>query len=110
MSDLHDAIRKINPSIHSISGDTYEDLVCIGGEKPSSDEIEIAIKEIKISKLASRIRQERDTLLQETDFTQLEDAPIPVTKKQAYKEYRQALRDITLQEGFPENVIFPEKP
>lgn len=110
MSDLHDAIRKLNPSIHSISGDTYEDLVCIGGEIPSSDEIEIAIEEIKVYKLASRIRQERAILLQATDFTQLEDAPISAVQKQAYKEYRQALRDITLQEGFPESVVFPEKP
>jgi hypothetical protein len=51
------------------------------------------------------VRYERDRLLQATDWTQCKDIPDEVSDK--YTAYRQALRDITLQEGFPMNVEWP---
>jgi len=57
---------------------------------------------------ADNIRKLRDGLLAGTDWTQLPD--VPESMKQKYIPYRQALRDITLQEGFPETVIWPEIP
>ena len=57
--------------------------------------------------IASSVRQQRDKLLQESDWTQLSDSQID---KKIWKEYRQALRDITLQDGFPHNIVWPEKP
>ena len=53
------------------------------------------------------IRQQRDRLLKECDWTQVADAPVD---QAAWATYRQALRDIPQQEGFPENVVWPEKP
>lgn len=47
----------------------------------------------------------RNLLLAETDFYALRDNTL--TPEMA--EYRQSLRDITLQDGFPENVIWPVK-
>ncbi len=41
------------------------------------------------------IREERNRILIETDWTQLADAPLSEEKKNAWKIYRQALRDIT---------------
>lgn len=38
------------------------------------------------------------------------DYPISDEKKQEIKVYRQALRDIPQQDGFPDNIVFPEKP
>lgn len=35
---------------------------------------------------------------------------LPEEKKQEYRDYRQALLDVTKQEGFPDNVIWPQKP
>jgi hypothetical protein len=54
------------------------------------------------------IRIKRNALLQESDWTQLEDSPMK--GNQAWLDYRQALRDITLQDGFPESVNWPVKP
>jgi len=54
------------------------------------------------------VSQKRQRLLYSTDWTQLPD--VPSEKKQAWAEYRQALRDITSQEGYPFNVIWPTKP
>lgn len=56
---------------------------------------------------AADIRAERNMLLTTSDWTQLPDAPVDQT---AWAFYRQSLRDITDQEGFPTNIIWPEKP
>lgn len=51
-------------------------------------------------------RTQRDALLAETDWWVLPDRT--VTQEQL--DYRQALRDVPSQEGFPENVAWPVKP
>lgn len=53
------------------------------------------------------VRKERNSLLAECDWVVLTDSPIE--NKQAWIEYRQALRDITLQLN-PFEIIFPTKP
>lgn len=55
---------------------------------------------------AEAIRTERDRLITETDWWALSD----VTMTEEQSAYRQALRDITSQVGFPENVNWPTKP
>lgn len=52
------------------------------------------------------IRQERNRLLAETDYLALSDN----TMSAAMTTYRQALRDITNQSGFPTSVTWPTKP
>jgi hypothetical protein len=56
----------------------------------------------------SEVRSRRDYLLKETDWTQLPD--VPEETKLVWAEYRQALRDITEQSGFPYDIVWPEKP
>lgn len=57
--------------------------------------------------MADYVRQERDTRLQETDFYTVLDYPITSENLNLVKEYRQKLRDITLQPGFPFDVVWP---
>ena len=52
-------------------------------------------------------RAERDTLLTASDWTQVADAPVDTT---AWATYRQALRDIPTQSGFPDNITWPQEP
>ena len=54
-----------------------------------------------------QVRASRNALLVESDWTQLKDAPVD---QLAWATYRQALRDITSQKGFPASVIWPDKP
>ena len=56
------------------------------------------------------IRNERNLRLAYTDWTQLPDAPLKAEQKAAYAEYRQALRDIPEQAGFPDAIEWPEEP
>jgi hypothetical protein len=53
------------------------------------------------------VQNKRYKLLVESDWTVLPDAQ---TDKEAWTTYRQVLRDITLQSGYPLNVNWPEKP
>ena len=55
---------------------------------------------------AEEVRQERDQLLQQTDWMANSD----VTMSDDWRTYRQALRDIPSQEGFPNTVTWPTKP
>lgn len=71
---------------------------------------EKAIEDEK-EKLAAAIRAERDRLLTESDYIMLSDYKgVDNATKTAWKQYRQALRDITGQDGFPYNIIYPKKP
>jgi hypothetical protein len=58
--------------------------------------------------LASEVRTKRNRLLAESDWTQLPD--VPEATRTVWAEYRQALRDVPEQAGFPENVVWPTKP
>ena len=57
--------------------------------------------------LAAQVRAERDSLLVASDWTQIADAPVD---QAAWATYRQALRDITNQATFPNEVVWPTKP
>ena len=58
----------------------------------------------------AEIRAKRDRLLAATDWTQVMDAPIDADTRKAFREYRDALRDIPEQESFPANVVWPDMP
>jgi hypothetical protein len=55
----------------------------------------------------NEVRTERNKLLSESDWTQLSDAPVD---KAAWATYRQALRDVPNQTGFPSEITWPDAP
>ena len=59
---------------------------------------------------ATAVRRERDALISGTDYYILPDYPSTPDGIEAVKQYRQELRDITLQSGFPRNVQWPSLP
>lgn len=63
----------------------------------------------KLEKEWSIVRQNRNQLLFECDWTVLPDSKLSEEKIEEFKAYRQALRDITLQSD-PFNIVYPEKP
>jgi hypothetical protein len=56
---------------------------------------------------AEFIRAERDMLIAQTDWWEL-PSQAPISNER--EAYRQALRDITSQAGFPESINWPTKP
>lgn len=58
-------------------------------------------------KCAAEVLARRQALLTESDWTQLPDVPV---NKESWAVYRQALRDITDQENYPLDIVWPEPP
>ena len=56
---------------------------------------------------AKNVREERDRLLVKSDWTQVADSPVDLV---SWAIYRETLRNIPNQEGFPFNVEWPQKP
>lgn len=69
-----------------------------------------AAKAKEESEAAANVRKERNRRLAEIDWTQTIDAPISQKSREALRTYRQELRNITEQPGFPEEVIWPVRP
>jgi len=63
--------------------------------------------EVSNEQLAAQARAKRDSLLRACDWTQVPDAPV---SQADWASYRQKLRDITLQEKFPEDIDWPTSP
>ncbi len=59
-----------------------------------------------IDNKSAEMRAMRNFLLSETDYLALSDTTLTADMA----AYRQALRDITTQTGFPENIVWPIKP
>ena len=65
---------------------------------------------IRIEEMAQSIRTQRNQMLSDSDWTQVDDTPLTNTAKQEWAIYRQALRDITKQDGFPASITWPVQP
>ena len=55
-------------------------------------------------------RSERDGWLSQSDWAVMPDSPLSDSDKAAWQTYRQALRDVPAQAGFPDNITWPVKP
>ena len=95
----HSNIQKLVPSDPYIEGDWVYTVQVV-------DKTQEELLADKLAK-SSEIRTQRNKLLSDTDWTQLADSPV---NKPLWATYRQALRDITLQTGFPFTVDFPVAP
>lgn len=62
-----------------------------------------------IARQFQEIRHKRDTLLKESDYTQLSDSTYPGTKEE-WITYRQKLRDLTKDVSDPSTIVFPSQP
>ena len=62
------------------------------------------------AELAAAARAHCDDLLRACDWTQIPDAPFTEAQREEWQAYRQALRDLPGQEGFPETIEWPVAP
>lgn len=65
---------------------------------------------VSLEILAENARSERDRRIAETDYYMMPDYPSDPNNIEEMKAYRQALRDIPKQEGFPSKFTWPDVP
>ena len=75
--------------------------------KYSVADLDDEAKAAKDAEQAKSVRQSRDQKLKDSDWTQVADAPV---NKEDWAAYRQALRNLPEQEGFPWTVTYPTQP
>ena len=76
----------------------------------TEEELQLERDKLKPIFQAANVRAHRDILLAKTDRTQIPDFPISDAQRKKFITYRQKLRDIPLQPGFPFEVVWPEPP
>lgn len=105
--------------IEQVNGKWYTKYVLgpifTDNDEATAAEQEAAYKATKDAEQAKNVRAERDRKLAECDWVTLKavDASndnLGIQLPQVWMTYRQALRDITAQDGFPWNVTWPEQP
>jgi hypothetical protein len=76
------------------------------------DYVEYQIKDITYTdeELFNLVNISRNRKLQLSDWTQLPDVPLTESQVNSWREYRQELRDVTEQAGYPKNIIWPVEP
>ena len=73
------------------SGIEWRDTV---NAKPTEKQVIAKIAEIKASEPMTLLRDERNILLAQSDWTQLKDIDLDIIRERNWKNYRQALRDL----------------
>ncbi len=77
------------------------------GNVTTAAQNEANYKASKDAEQAKSVRASRDEKLKGCDWTQVADAPVD---KAVWATYRQALRDVTAQSGFPWTITWPDAP
>ena len=114
LSDVmkHYEIRRIRNSKGSTAEEIYDSMDLLGKEKPPREEFIAKVNEYLSKYLLEELRKKRNKLLAESDWTQNRD--VVLADDEAWKTYRQALRDLpsqvepTLNEDI--DALFPTKP
>ena len=84
----------------------YESRLVSAIELAEGEEIAPFVPDVQV--LSSQMRDMRDIKLADCDWTQSPD--VPQATKDKWSAYRQALRDVPQQDGFPLNIVWPTKP
>lgn len=109
-SPIQTIVRDEYPSYNPFTEKVEESIVETSTEvRTTYTVVPLTAEEIPIveEKLVNLLRRDRELRLAETDFVMFSDTPEP---SQEWLDYRQALRDVPQQPGFPQNIIWPEKP
>lgn len=94
-------------------------LVAYQPPPPAADDMRIWSWDASISRwvasptifaLALKARASRSALLTACDWTQAPDAPMPILTRTVWLAYRNALRQVPQQPGFPSTILWPVAP
>lgn len=100
-SYIMSALLELKPGAEwTVRGDNYSDLEWLDKSqtKPTEDEVNAKIAELEAAEPARQVREIRDRLLAESDWTQNRD--VVLLNDTTWKQYRQDLRDLPASASF----------
>ncbi len=122
MITLMDAIQALRPGAEcNIRGNKYSGIEWLDKAQtiPSEEDVTAKYNQLQGEEPLRLLREERNKLIAETDWTQLKDIELDSIRERDWKNYRQALRDLpsisrpTLDENGNldmSSVTWPDKP
>jgi hypothetical protein len=114
MISIVDALTKIDPSRPwTARGNTYDDIVWDDEttSRPTRELVEAKLQELIDAQPWKELREERNRRITRTDYLATIDYPHATEEvKQAWLDYRQALRDLPANTTDPENPVWPVAP
>ena len=106
--------KSIRDGVEEVNGQWFTKYVA--GPVFTDPDAEAAHRQAIDDQQAAAIRAERDRYLRDTDWAVVQEQELSgrqgrsASHNKPINDYRQALRDITSQAGFPHNVVWPDKP
>ena len=96
--DITSALSAMAPNASfAVIGNTYEGIEWSetnSQTKPTKEEVTAKLNELNNAEPYKLLREERNKLISETDWTQLKDIDLDIIRERNWKNYRQALRDL----------------
>tara|TARA_B100000674_G_scaffold308850_1_gene256546 strand:- start:55 stop:429 length:375 start_codon:yes stop_codon:yes gene_type:complete len=94
--DITAALLVLRPnSSFSVIGNDYSGIKWHSGDEiPTEEEVNNKITELQAVEPFRLLREERNRLIAQTDWTQLKDIDLDFIRERDWKNYRQALRDL----------------
>ena len=96
--DITSALSVMAPNASfAVIGNTYEGIEWSetnSQTKPTKEEVTAKLNELNNAEPYKLLREERNKLISETDWTQLKDVDLDIIRERNWKNYRQALRDL----------------
>jgi hypothetical protein len=93
-----------------VERDMFADYVDEDGVTVTKSSQEAAYTATKDAEAATAVRAERDKLIASYDWMAIKAFEGGTTVSTEWATYRQALRDVSAQAGFPNDITWPEKP
>ena len=107
-----DALLPVKPRKYRL-GETWEDIYFFESdiEKPPKEEFEAKLQELIDAQPWKELRADRNKRIAQTDYLAIPDYPHPTPEaKQAWLDYRQALRDLPANTEDPAAPVWPIAP
>jgi len=95
--DISVALQELRPNaVWHMIGTEYSNIYWDDKSQtqPTEEEVNSKISELQAAEPFRLLREERNKLIAETDWTQLKDISLDSIREKNWKEYRQALRDL----------------
>jgi len=105
-----DALKNLAPGAEWVLRGDELDWLSTDIPQPSDAEIEAEVARLIAEQPAKEARAKRNHLLTESDWVTIRATDTGTPVPTDWQTYRQALRDITAQAGFPDAIEWPVKP
>lgn len=96
--------------MYAITSSSYRAIASSTDVLPGETVVDVLPATLLATLRGAEVRGQRDAALRGCDWTQSPDSPLTSTQKTAWGTYRQQLRDLPAQAGFPDAVNWPTAP